>query len=125
MPLNSVNDSPVVKLDSFDVEYVPVVHSLPENAALFIKTRYGNIFHATDWRFDNCGIGFMKTDYPRLDEIGNQGVELYVGDSIHMAHDHAEPSESEIRESLMQLVPKFKNTLVATCFASNIARMQE
>ena len=124
VPLNSVNDSPVVKLDSFDVEYVPVVHSLPENAALFIKTRYGNIFHATDWRFDNCGIGFMKTDYPRLDEIGNQGVELYVGDSIHMAHDHAEPSESEIRESLMQLVPKFKNTLVATCFASNIARME-
>ena len=28
----SPNDSPVVKLDSFDVEYVPVVHSLPENA---------------------------------------------------------------------------------------------
>ena len=41
-----------------------------------------------------------------------------------MAHAQAEPSELEIRKSLMELVPKFKNTLVATCFSSNIARMQ-
>lgn len=29
-----------------------------------------------------------------------------------------------IRESLIELLPKFKNTLVATCFASNVARME-
>ena len=66
----------------------------------------------------------MKTDYKRMEEIGREGVDLYVGDSILMAHAKAEPSELEIRKSLMELVPKFKNTLVATCFSSNIARMQ-
>lgn len=122
--IHSVNENPIVKLENFEVEFVPVVHSLPENSALMIRTKYGNVFHATDWRFDDCGIEFMKTDYKRMEEIGREGVDLYVGDSILMAHAQAEPSELEIRKSLMELVPKFKNTLVATCFSSNIARMQ-
>ena len=122
--IHSVNGNPVVTLPGFEVEYVPVVHSLPENAALHIKTRYGTIFHATDWRFDNQGIAFMKTDYARLEQIGASGVDLYVGDSIQMSHSVPQPSENEIRESLIELLPRFKNTLVATCFASNIARME-
>jgi len=123
--LHSVNDNPVVKLKNFEVEYVPVVHSLPENSALVIRTRYGTVFHATDWRFDNQEIAFMKTDYRRLEEVGKDGVDLYVGDSIPMAHQNqTSPSESDIRKNLMELMPRFKNTLVATCFASNIARME-
>lgn len=122
--LLSVNENPLVKLDNFTVEYVPVVHSLPENSALLIKTAYGTVFHATDWRFDDSSIDFMKTDYPRLQSIAEQGIDLYVGDSIHMAHDKPQPSEMVIRESLIELMPKYKNTLVATCFASNVARME-
>ena len=122
--LISVNDNPLVKLAGFEVEYVPVVHSLPENSALRIKTKYGAVFHATDWRFDDGNIDFLQTSYKRLEEIGNQGIDLYVGDSIHMAHGVAQPSEMEIRRSLIELMPRFKNTLVATCFASNVARME-
>lgn len=122
--LISVNQNPVVKLPDFEVEYVPVVHSLPENSVLRIKTKYGTVFHATDWRFDDCHIDFMKTSYDRLKQVGEQGVDLYVGDSIHMAHPVEQPSEMVIRESLIELLPKFKNTLVATCFASNVARME-
>lgn len=122
--LISVNQNPVVKLPDFEVEYVPVVHSLPENSALRIKNKYGTVFHATDWRFDDCHIDFMKTSYDRLKQVGEQGVDLYVGDSIHMAHPVEQPSEMVIRESLIELLPKFKNTLVATCFASNVARME-
>ncbi len=122
--LISVNENPIVKLANFEVEYVPVVHSLPENSALRIKTKYGTIFHATDWRFDDGNIEFLQTAYKRLQEIGNQGIDLYVGDSIPMAHGATQPSEMEIRQNLIELMPKFKNTLVATCFASNIARME-
>ena len=122
--LISVNNNPVIKLNNFEVEYIPVVHSLPENAALHIKTRYGSIFHATDWRFDDGQVEFMKTSFERLKQVGEQGIDLYVGDSIHMAHPTQQPSEMAIRESLIELLPKYKNTLVATCFASNVARME-
>lgn len=124
VPLHSATENPVIKLPGFEVEYVPVVHSTPENSALVIRTPYGTVFHATDWRFDNGEIGFMKTDMKRLEKIGREGVDLYVGDSIHMSHDGEQLSESEIRKNLLELVPKYKNTLVATCFASNIARME-
>lgn len=122
--IHSVNDNPIVKLHDFEVEFVPVAHSLPENSALMIRTQYGNVFHATDWRFDDGGIEFMKTDYQRLEELGKEGVDIYVGDSILMSHEKPEPSEMEIRQNLINLVPTFKNTLVATCFSSNIARME-
>ena len=122
--LISVNENPHIKLPHFEIEYIPVVHSLPENSALYIKTKSGTIFHATDWRFDDSQIDFMETSYRRLEEVGKEGVDLYVGDSIHMAHQDAQPSESVIRQSLIELMPKFKNTLVATCFASNVARME-
>lgn len=122
--IHSVNDNPIVKLNNFEVEFVPLVHSLPENSALVIRTKYGTVFHATDWRFDDGQIEFMQTDYKRIEEVGREGVDLYVGDSIIMSHLCNQPSEMEIRQSLIELVPQFKNTLVATCFSSNIARMQ-
>lgn len=122
--LHSISDNRIVKLPSFEVEFVPVVHSLPDNAMLMIRTKYGNVVHGTDWRFDDCKMSFMATDYKRLEEIAKEGIDLYVGDSTNMAHDTSGPSESEIRESLIKLVPNYKNTLVATCFASNIARLE-
>ena len=122
--LYSATENPIIKLPHFEVEYVSLVHSTPENSALFIRTKYGNIFHATDWRFDDGRCDILPTDYPQLNKIAAEGVELYVGDSTNMTHTAQEPSEMDVRESLMKLVPTFKNTLVATCFASNIVRME-
>ena len=122
--LHSVNENKVVELEGFKVEYVPIAHSLPDSAGLYIQTKYGNVFHATDWRFDDKKISFMPTDYPRLQEIANEGVDLYIGDSTNLNHEVSGPSEAVIREELIKLVPKFQNTLVATCFASNIARLE-
>lgn len=122
--LHSINNNRVVKLKNFEVEYVPVVHSLPDNSVLRIKTKYGNVLHATDWRFDDCQMEFMPTNYERLKQIAEEGVDLYIGDSTNLAHDKSGPSEAIIRESLIKLVPQYQNTLVATCFASNIARLE-
>ncbi len=122
--LCSVTDNNIVKLDNFTVEYVPIAHSLPDSAGLFITTKYGNVFHATDWRFDDEKMPFMPTNYPRLEEISKIGVDLYIGDSTNLNHEVSGPSEAVIRQELIKLVPKFKNTLVATCFASNIARLE-
>ena len=122
--LRSATDNPVVKLKNFEVEFVSLVHSVPQSAGLFIRTRYGNILHATDWRFDDGKTTMLPTDYPVLQKIAAEGVALYVGDSTNMSETLPEPSEYEIRESLMQLLPTLQNTVVATCFASNIMRLE-
>lgn len=122
--LHSINNSRIVRLQNFEVEYVPVVHSLPDNSVLMIRTKYGNVVHGTDWRFDDGQMSFMPTDVEKLEQLAEEGVDLYIGDSTNLAHDVSGPSEAVIRQSLIELVPKYKNTLVATCFASNIARLE-
>lgn len=122
--LHSINNSRTVRLQDFEVEYVPVVHSLPDNSVLMIRTKYGNVVHGTDWRFDDGQMSFMPTDVEKLEHLAEEGVDLYIGDSTNLAHDVSGPSEAVIRQSLIELVPKYKNTLVATCFASNIARLE-
>lgn len=122
--LHSINNSRIVRLQNFEVEYVPVVHSLPDNSVLMIRTKYGNVVHGTDWRFDDGQMSFMPTDAEKLEQLAEEGVDLYIGDSTNLAHDVSGPSEAVIRQSLIELVPKYKNTLVATCFASNIARLE-
>ncbi len=122
--LYSVTLNPIVKLKNFEVEFVSLVHSVPQSAGLFIKTRYGNILHATDWRFDDGKTKILPTDYEELHNIAKQGVTLYVGDSTNMGETTPEPSEYEVRQNLLKLVPALSNTIVATCFASNIMRLE-
>lgn len=122
--LHSTTDNPVVKLDNFEVEFISLVHSVPQSSGLIIRTKYGNILHATDWRFDDGKTEILPTDYPVLTKLAEEGVELYVGDSTNMASSSKEPSEYEVRENLLKLIPTLSNTVVATCFASNIMRLE-
>lgn len=122
--LHSANTSPIVKLNNFEVEFLPITHSCPQSAALVIRTACGTVFHATDWRFDDDKISMTCTNHDALARIAQAGIDIYVGDSTNMADEHLEPSEFEIRQNLLQLVPTLSNTIVATCFASNIMRME-
>lgn len=122
--LYSVNNNPEVKLNNFTVKFVPIVHSCPQSSGLLIHTAYGNIFHATDWRFDDDKTGMLHTDFNLLQQASREGIDIYVGDSTNMSNSHTEPSEYEIRQSLIKLVPQLSDTVVATCFSSNIMRLE-
>lgn len=122
--LISVKDNPIVKVENFEVEFINVVHSVPETSALMIRTKYGNVFHATDWRFDDSQLDLQQTDFGALKRAQEDGVTLFVCDSTNVLHSEKQPSEFDIRQSLISLVPTFKNGLLATCFASNLMRLE-
>lgn len=122
--LYSVTTNPIIKLTNFTVEFVSLVHSVPQSSGLIIRTPYGNIFHATDWRFDDGKTLILPTDFPSLNKLAEEGVDLYVGDSTNMGSSHKEPTEFEVRQNLLKLIPTLENTVVATCFASNIMRLE-
>ena len=73
---------------------------------------------------DDGKTKILPTDYEELHNIAKQGVTLYVGDSTNMGETTPEPSEYEVRQNLLKLVPTLSNTIVATCFASNIMRLE-
>lgn len=122
--LHSATLKPIIKLDNFEVEFLSLTHSCPQSSALIIRTAYGNIFHATDWRFDDDKTPASLTNHEALNKIAQEGIDIYVGDSTNMSEEHTEPSEYEIRQNLLNLVPTLQNTITATCFASNIMRME-
>ncbi len=67
----------------FEVEYVPVSHSIPEPNALAIRTPLGTVFHTGDWKLDPApGIG-RATDNDRIAAIGEEGVLALVSDSTN------------------------------------------
>lgn len=124
VPLVSVNKEPVVKLDGFEVEFIPIAHSIPETSALFIKTLYGNIMHATDWRFDDNKLSMVKTDFASLKRAESEGVDIFVCDSTNVMVDEPQASEEEVRQNLIKIIPEMQGGIVATCFASNIMRLE-
>jgi ribonuclease J len=45
-------DDPTVTLGPFEITWVPMTHSIPENRGLTIKTDKGTLFHTGDWCID-------------------------------------------------------------------------
>ena len=122
--IHEVNENPDIKLGNFNVRFIPMTHSVPETCALFIQTPMGNVFHATDWRFDDDKTDIVKADIKALKRAGKEGVDILVCDSTNALVDKPQCSEFDIRNSLIALVPLYKKGLIATCFASNLMRLE-
>ncbi len=113
-----------IQKNSFDISYINLIHSVPETSALYIKTPYGNIFHATDWRFDDELTDIQKTDFPGIEKAKEQGVDIFVCDSTNVLINDVKLTESQVRKNLIDIIPRLKNTVVASCFASNLVRLE-
>jgi ribonuclease J len=122
--INTVEQGTRLALDPFDVEFVPVAHSIPEACALAIRTRFGTILHTGDWKLDpEPGIG-RPTDVRRLQEIGEDGVLALVCDSTNILRDGVSPSEGDVARTLREIIKTSRGRVVVTTFASNVARLR-
>ena len=124
VPLISVNQQRRIKTDNFDVEFISVAHSVPQTCALAIRTKYGNVLHATDWRFDDEELSMLPTDYAALSKLAEEGVEMLVCDSTNVMLEQKLPSEADVRNNLLNLIPQIEGGLLVTCFASNMMRLE-
>lgn len=122
--INVVQVGEKVNTSEFEVEFVSLAHSVPQTCGLYIKTQNGTVFHATDWRFDDGNMEMLPTDWQRLEEIGKEGVTMFVADSTNVMIDKQQPSEFAIRQSLLDLIPNISGGLIVTCFASNLMRLE-
>jgi ribonuclease J len=115
----------VVKAGPFSVQFVPVSHSIPESAALIIDTPLGRIVHSGDFKLDaNPGVG-EGWDDARMEEIAaEQPVKALMCDSTNVFSLHAGRSENTLLEPISQLIAGASGMVVATTFASNVARLK-
>ena len=123
IPLNVIDYNVDYKFGAFTVEFVALSHSIPDPAAIVLKTDKGQILHTGDWKFDETPMVGNKTDVQKLKRIGDEGVIALIGDSTNALIDGRTPSESVAREGLTKVIANSQFTVAVTCFASNIARI--
>ena len=81
IPVTVVPSGGRIDLGPFNVEFIPVAHSIPESHALAIHTSAGTVLHTGDWKIDPTPIIGLPTDERRLRELGDAGVLALVGNS--------------------------------------------
>ncbi len=108
----------------FDIEMISLTHSIPEPNALAIRTKAGLVLHTGDWRFDDSPVVGKRTDTKALERLGDDGVLAMVCDSTNVFNPVSGASESDLAESLTELVESCENRVAVACFATNVARLK-
>ncbi|MGL6211859.1 MAG: ribonuclease J [Paracoccaceae bacterium] len=114
-----------VEAGPFKVQFVPVSHSIPESAALVIDTPAGRIVHSGDFKLDANPIVGEGWDDARFAAIAAETpVKALMCDSTNVFSPHAGRSESTLKDPIAELIKGCGGMVVATTFASNVARLK-
>jgi ribonuclease J len=118
-------DGPPAEIGPFKAEFVRVAHSIPDAVAIVLDTPGGRILHTGDYKLDHTPVDGLRTDVGRLAEIGNRGVDLFLGDSTNAERPGVTGSERLVGEAFRQLIPLRTGRILVASFASNVHRMQQ
>tara|TARA_B110000208_G_scaffold145783_1_gene175872 strand:- start:183 stop:1847 length:1665 start_codon:yes stop_codon:yes gene_type:complete len=113
-----------VKLGPFKVAFLPISHSIPESSGLVIDTPDGRIVHTGDFKLDQTPLVGEGWDPVLWGEIAKPGVKALVCDSTNVFSLSPGRSESTLGDNITELVASANQLVIATTFASNVARVK-
>ena len=108
----------------FKVGFLPMSHSIPESSAMVIDTPHGRVIHTGDFKLDKTPLVGEPFDPDLWAEVSSGGVKALVCDSTNVFSPHAGRSEITVGPEIEKLVSNAKGMVVATTFASNVARVK-
>lgn len=121
-----VSDGERRRIGPFEVEFIPVTHSVPSAHALAFTTKVGLVVHSGDFKLDLTPIDNRRTDIARLAALGDEGVTLLLCDSTNAEEPGFTASERSVGGALRRLfLERLHRRLVVACFASHIHRVQQ
>jgi ribonuclease J len=122
-----VRDGERRQIGPFDVEFIPVTHSVPHGFALAIHTPQGVVFHTGDWKLDLTPVDGRTTDLARIGAIAKEsGIRLLLGDSTNAEEEGYTASERAVGKVLADLMRRSQGKrVIVACFASHLHRVQQ
>jgi ribonuclease J len=125
--LVAVKDGERRQIGPFDIEFIPVTHSVPHGFALALHTPLGVILHSGDFKVDLTPVDGRVTDLARIGAIAtDEGVRLLLSDSTNAEEDGSAPSERNVGRVLAELFAAHPDKrVIVGCFASHVHRVQQ
>ena len=114
----------VIEAGPFKVGFVPISHSIPESSGLVIDTPKGRLVHSGDFKIDHDPVVGEAFDEELWTSLAEPGVKALMCDSTNVFNTHAGRSESTLSGDIEGLIAGAKGMVVATTFASNVARVK-
>ncbi|MEM9968654.1 MAG: ribonuclease J [Pseudomonadota bacterium] len=108
----------------FNVGFLPVSHSIPEASSLVIDTPGGRLIHSGDFKIDATpGVG-EPFDPHLWASVCKDGVKALICDSTNVFSPQPGRSEASVGPEIERLIARATGMVVATTFASNVARVK-
>ena len=125
--LHAVADGDRVQIGPFDVEFIPVTHSVPHAHAIAVHTPQGVILHSGDFKLDLTPVDGRRTDLARIGQLAKtEGIRVLLADSTNAEEAGHAPSETSVGSVLRSLFAESRNRRIITAsFASHLHRIQQ
>jgi ribonuclease J len=122
-----VEDGERRSIGPFDVEMIPVTHSVPHGFATAFYTPQGVIMHSGDFKLDLTPVDGRTTDLARIGAIADEhGIRLLLSDSTNAEEAGHAASERAVGRVLRDLfIAHAGKRIVTACFASHLHRIQQ
>jgi ribonuclease J len=122
-----VSDGDRLAIGPFDVELIPVAHSVPYGFATAIHTPQGVVLHTGDFKLDAAPVDGRLTDLGRIAEIASSpGIRLLLSDSTNADEPGFTDPETNVGATFRRLfAERAGRRIVVTCFASHLHRLQQ
>jgi ribonuclease J len=123
----TVTDGERRRIGPFDVEFIPVTHSVPHGFASVFHTSQGVIMHSGDFKIDLTPVDGRLTDLGLVGAIAHdEGIRLLLSDSTNADEPGHSRSETSVGQVLYDLFHAHEGKrIITTCFASHIHRVQQ
>ena len=124
VPIEVIEPSGFAKIGAYDVQFVPVSHSVPDTCSLIIETPEGRVVHSGDWNLDPAPVTGEPTREDLFRAAGDKGVLAYIGDSTNAEVGGYSGSEADVAKGLEAEFAKCNGKIAVTIFSSNIGRVK-
>lgn len=102
-----------------------VTHSIPDAAALAIRTPAGRVLHTGDFRLDQTPVDGRCTDLAGIAAFGAEGVDLLCSDSTNAERTGRTGSESGVGPVLERIIRGAPGRVFVATFSSHVHRIQQ